>query len=208
MAGRRHLVIFTRYPQPHKTKTRLIPALGAEGAAALQREMTRRILRWAGLLQSELNLSVEVRFDGGDEQKMRECFGAMFVYRPQGTGDLGSRMLRAAEDGFRQKADRTVIIGTDCPGITPQRVLTAFDRLLYHQLVLGPALDGGYYLIGLRRPFSKLFGDMHWGTSRVLADTLQRANRLELSVSQLETLRDVDRPEDLDVWRQASQVGV
>jgi len=207
MAERRHLVIFTRYPEAHKTKTRLIPALGPEGAAALQRHMTRRILRWAGLLQSELGLSVEVRFEGGDEQKMRECFGAFFLYRPQGHGDLGSRMLRAAEDGFRQGAQRTVIIGTDCPDITPQRALTAFDRLLDHPLVLGPALDGGYYLIGMRRPFAELFHEMNWGTSRVLADTLRRASGLGLSVSQLETLSDVDRPEDLAVWQQASQVG-
>jgi uncharacterized protein len=208
MAGRRHLVVFTRFPEPHTTKTRLIPVLGPEGAAALQRHMTRRILRWAGLLQSELGLSVEVRFAGGDDQKMRECFGATFLYRPQGHGDLGSRMLRAAEDGFRQGAERTVIIGTDCPGITPQLALTAFDRLLDHPLVLGPALDGGYYLIGMRRPIPELFRDMHWGSSQVLADTLRRANGLDLSVSQLETLSDVDRPEDLDVWRQASQVGV
>ncbi len=204
----RHLIIFTRYPEAHKTKTRLIPALGPEGAAALQYEMTLHTLRWAGRLRSDLGLSVEVRFEGGDEARMRDRFGNGFSYRPQGPGDLGCRMARAVQEGCRSGAQRTVIIGTDCPDISPQLVLTAFDRLITHDLVLGPAADGGYYLIGLRRPDSDLFSDIDWGTGRVFFDTLVRAKQLSLSVFQLETLRDVDRPEDIAVWHRARKVGV
>ncbi|MHB0956390.1 MAG: TIGR04282 family arsenosugar biosynthesis glycosyltransferase [Pirellulaceae bacterium] len=204
----RHLIIFTRYPEAHTTKTRLIPALGPEGAAALQYEMTLHTLRWVGRLRGDLALSVEVRFEGGDEVRMRDRFGNGFFYRPQGPGDLGCRMARAVQEGCRSGARRTVVMGTDCPDLSPQLVLTAFDRLMTHDLVLGPATDGGYYLIGLCRPDSDLFSDIHWGTEHVLYDTLARAQQLSLSVSQLETLSDVDRPEDIAVWQRARKVGV
>lgn len=204
----RHLIIFTRYPEAHKTKTRLIPALGAEGAAALQYEMTRYTLRWVGQLRSDLGLSVEVRFEGGDEARMRDRFGNGFSYRWQGPGNLGWRMARAVQEGCRSGARRTVILGTDCPDLSPQLALTAFDRLITHDLVLGPATDGGYYLIGLRRLDDDLFSNMDWGTEHVLFDTLVRAKQLSLSVSQLETLSDVDRPEDIAVWQRARKVGV
>ncbi len=204
----RHLIIFTRYPEAHKTKTRLIPALGPEGAAALQYEMTRHTLRWVGRLRSDLALSVEVRFEGGDAVRMRDHFGSGFSYRPQGPGDLGRRMARAVQEGCRSGARRTVVMGTDCPDISPQLVLTAFDRLMTHDLVLGPAMDGGYYLIGLCRPELELFSNIDWGTEQVLSDTLVRAKQLSLSVSQLETLSDVDRPEDIAVWQRARKVRV
>lgn len=204
----RHLIIFTRFPEAHKTKTRLIPALGPEGAAVLQYEMTRHTLRWARQLRSDLALSVEVRFEGGDAIRMRDRFGSGFSFRPQGPGDLGRRMARAVQEGCRSGARRTVVMGTDCPDISPQLVLTAFDRLITHDLVLGPAADGGYYLIGLRRPELELFSDIDWGTEHVLVETLIRAQQLALSVSQLETLSDVDRPEDIVVWQRARKVGV
>jgi uncharacterized protein len=204
----RHLIIFTRYPEAHKTKTRLIPALGPEGAAALQYEMTCSVLRWARQLGSDLGLSVEVRFEGADEARMRHCFGGGLSYCPQGPGDLGCRMARALRAGCRSGARRAVIIGTDCPDLSPQTVLTAFDRLMNHDLVLGPATDGGYYLIGLCRPDLDLFSNMDWGTARVLNDTLVRAKQLALTVSQLETLSDVDRPEDLAVWQRARKMRV
>lgn len=204
----RQLIVFTRYPEPYRTKTRLISALGAHGAARLQREMTRHILRWAGWLQWELSLAVEVRYDGGDEVSMRECFGTNFSYCPQGEGDLGARMARSIVASGKRGAGRIVVIGTDCPEIKPQRLLSAFDRLLTCDLVLGPASDGGYYLIGMRRYHSELFTGIDWGTPEVLPETMRRAGELSLSVSQLEMLSDVDRPEDIVVWRRARGVGV
>jgi len=197
---RPRLVIFTRFSEPHKAKTRLIPALGPEGAAALGREMTWHTFARARELAEAFSLSVEVRFEGGDAERMAAAFGNGFPYRPQGTGDLGCRMERAFAEAFREGAERIVIIGTDCPEITPQLIRESFQCLATCDLVLGPAADGGYYLIGLRRPAPQLFTDIPWGTERVFEETLRHANELSLKVSPLKTLSDVDRPEDLPVW--------
>ncbi len=200
MHDRRSLIIFTRYPEPGKTKKRLIPALGPEGAAQLQREMTVHTLGWAKALMREQAVAVEVRFEGGDQRRMQACFGNALPYRAQGEGDLGRRMADAFESAFRAGSRRAVIIGSDCPELSAELVRTAWDHLADHDLVLGPATDGGYYLIALRREVPALFAEMPWGTSDVLRRTLQTARRLGLSVAQLPPLADVDRGEDLPLW--------
>ncbi|MFH1267055.1 MAG: TIGR04283 family arsenosugar biosynthesis glycosyltransferase [Planctomycetota bacterium] len=197
------LIVFTRYPEPHKSKTRLIPALGAVGAAVLGREMTRHALRRASELADERPVSIEVRFEGGDEALAERCFGPATCYRAQRGGDLGARMNDAFDSAFRAAAGRAVIVGTDCPGVTAPVVREAFDRLEHHDLVLGPATDGGYYLIGLRGPAPRLFRGISWGGETVLEETLRAAVEMELSTSLLAPLDDVDRPEDLNVWRRA-----
>jgi len=198
------LIIFTRYPAPGRTKTRLIPRLGPTGAAALQSEMTVHTLRWARALSARAGVSVQVRFEGGDEGRMRARFGGDVSYRPQGAGDLGCRMAEAFAAAFAAGAERVILVGTDCPGITVDLVEDAFERLAAADLVLGPATDGGYYLIGLRRPLPALFAGISWGGGTVLRDTLQCADRLRVATSQLAMLADVDRPEDLPVWQRAA----
>lgn len=202
----RRLTIFTRYPEPGETKTRLIAALGSEGAAEIQRNMTGHTLDSVRGLVAGFAVSVEVRFEGGDAEKMAACFGGHMSYRRQGPGDLGSRMAAAFAEAFREGAEQIVIIGTDCPEITPELIRESFQRLSTCDLVLGPATDGGYYLIGLRRPAPGLFNGIPWGGQRVLEDTLRVASELSLSVSLLKALSDVDRPEDLDVWHRARQL--
>ena len=197
----RRLVIFTRFPEPGQTKTRLIPVLGAEGAAELQREMTQHTLRWAKELVKAAPVRVEVRFEGGDENEMKECFGEDIFYCPQGPGDLGCRMVRAFQDAFRISVRHVVLVGADCPEITPRLVSDAFERLANNDLVLGPATDGGYYLIGLRSETPTLFDAMPWGTGEVFRETMRRAEGLALSTSVLIPLSDVDQPEDIAVWR-------
>ena len=200
------LVIFTRFPEPHKTKTRLIPALGPEGAAGVQRDMTRHTLALVRELARGFSVSVEVRFEGGDAEKMAACFGNDLSYRPQGPGDLGCRMAAAFAEAFREGAERTVLIGTDCPEIAPELIRESFDRLATCDVVLGPASDGGYYLIGLRRPAPELFTGIPWSSERVFDETMHRAGKLSLNVFLLKTLSDVDRPEDLAVWHRANQL--
>ena len=199
------LVVFTRFPEPHRTKTRLIPALGPEGAAQLQRDMTRHTLGSVRELAAGFPVLVELRFEGGDAEKMAACFGTDMSYRPQGSGDLGCRMAAAFAEAFGEGAERTVLIGTDCPEITPELLRDSFDRLATCDVVLGPATDGGYYLIGLRRPAPELFTGIPWSSERVLENTRRRAGELSLKVSLLKTLSDVDRPEDLAVWHRARQ---
>lgn len=202
------LIVFTRYPEPGRAKTRLISVLGREGAAELQRRMTEHTMRAIGALMGRRPLALEVRFDGGrvagspvGEGLMRKWLGAGVRYRHQGAGDLGERMARAFDETFEERTERAVIVGCDCPGITADLLERAFDALRGNELVLGPAGDGGYYLIGLRRRQPRLFAGIPWGTGAVLERTLAAARGLGLSVRLLDVLDDVDRPDDLPVWR-------
>ena len=195
-----HLIVFTRYPEPGKTKTRLIPALGAQGAADIQRQMTEYTVSQAKELQNLRSVSVEVRYDGGNRQLMQDWLGYDIVCRSQGKGDLGSRIARSHQFAVKTGIDYVVIIGTDCPRLNAEVMAQAFQQLhLAHDLVLGPALDGGYYLIGLSRLLPELFMGIDWGTAEVLRQTVAIAQQLKLSIAYLTPLADVDRPEDLSI---------
>lgn len=202
---KQHLIIFTRYPEPGKTKTRLIPALGNVGAAKVQQQMTEYTLLQVQELQKAIGISVEVRFAGGTVQLMQDWLGLELLYQSQGEGDLGSRMERSLFDAFQKSAEYVIIIGSDCPGVTSQILATAFQQLQSVDLVLGPAIDGGYYLIGLRRFIPELFTNIDWGTSLVLQQTVAIAEKLGVSHTYLPALADVDRPEDLSIWEQVFQ---
>jgi len=201
MRGRpARLIVFTRIPEPGTAKTRLIPALGARGAADLQKRMTGYTLHRVRLLARQTSVSVEVRYDGRGVGRVRQWLGEDLLYAAQGQGDLGRRMERAFRDGFRAGAKRVVVMGTDCPGLSPEYLRQAFEALERTEVVIGPARDGGYVLLGLRKPVAALFHDVPWGSDRVLARTLERVKDRGLTVCLLEPLRDVDRPEDLPVW--------
>lgn len=199
------LIVFTRYPEAGTTKTRLIPALGAEGAATLQRQMTEYTLSQVNALQRDRPMEIDIRFAGGDRARMQSWLGGGYTYQPQGTGDLGTRMAQALSDGFAAGSDRLLVIGTDCPGLDALTLNQAFEQLNTADLVVGPATDGGYYLIGLRRPVPELFVGIDWSTERVLSQTLAIAQSLHLSVALLTSLGDVDRPDDLPLWEAVQQ---
>ena len=196
-AARECLIIFTRYPEPGKTKTRLIPVLGADGAARFQRQMTQQTLAQVKELKAFRPLSVEVHFAGGNQQLMQDWLGSDIIYRQQSEGDLGRRMALAFKESFSAGMTGVVIIGTDCPDLNAQLMVKAFHALEQNDLVLGPALDGGYYLIGLRRLIPELFTGISWSTAEVLEQTIRIAQRLDLAIAFLPLLNDIDRPEDL-----------
>jgi hypothetical protein len=207
---RERLIIFTRYPEPGKTKTRLIPVLGEHGAADLQRRMTEHLISKIGNLFPSRSLSFEIRYEGGDETLMRSWLGPEFTYHPQAPGDIGRRMRLAFDEAFQSGADSAVIIGTDIPGISADIIKNAFEQLYGQDLVFGPAHDGGYYLIGVQKdcwPKANpiLFENIAWGITAVLSQTLVAAEKMDLRHMLLETLDDVDRPEDLDIWRREIQ---
>lgn len=189
------LIIFTRYPEPGKTKTRLIPALGAFQAAQLQQHFTESTLQKAQALAPSVQL--EVHFAGGDTQKMQNWLRQNLVLKPQLSGDLGQRMAASFQQAFESGHQRVVIIGIDCPDLTPDLLQEAFTLLHHQDLVLGKAFDGGYYLIGLQRLLPELFQNISWGTDTVLQQTVEIAQKLQLDVAFLPTLRDIDTPEDL-----------
>jgi len=194
------LILFTRYPEPGKTKTRLIPVLGPHGAADLQKQMTEHVLARTGDFVGDRRVDMEVRYEGGNRGLMVKWLGSHLSYRSQGRGDLGTRMAQAFSQAFSQGKTRVVIVGSDCPGINEVTVKTAFDLLGQFDLVLGPANDGGYYLIGLRQEESKLFEGIPWGTAEVGAKTIEIANQLGLRWVKVDPLGDVDRAEDIEVW--------
>lgn len=191
------LILFTRYPEPGRTKTRLIPALGAQGAASLQQRMSEAIV--GQMLQFAANhpVRLEIRYTGGTQQDIEDWLSCDIPCLDQGEGDLGLRLHRAFAQAFTQGDQAVVIIGADCPDLTPALFAKAFTALTQKEMVLGPALDGGYYLVGLNQPAPALFSDIPWGSDQVLTATLKQAQALPLSTHLLEPLADVDRPEDL-----------
>ena len=191
------LIVFTRYPEPGITKTRLIPVLGKAGAANLHRLMAQRTIARALSLQKSRRLSVEIHHTGGSQQQMQDWLGTDLIYQNQIDGDLGARMAAAFQNSFDSGVDKVAIIGTDCPDLKAEILAQAFDRLSDRDLVLGPAKDGGYYLIGLRRSIPELFDGINWGTSEVFASTRAIAQNLGLNIAVLPILADIDRPEDL-----------
>ena len=205
---RERLCLFTRYPEPGTTKTRLIPLLGKTGAADLQRRMTVHALEKVRRLAVRRGMDVEIRYEGGDEWRMKQWLGSDLVFAAQGTGDIGRRMALALKTASADGFDTTVIIGSDIPGITTDILTQAFDWLEQKDLVFGPARDGGYFLIGiqalcLKKAASGLFNHIDWGTETVLAKPLHAADTLGLTYSLLDSLGDVDRPADIAHWEKA-----
>jgi len=200
----RLLIVFTRYPTPGSTKTRLIPALGEEGAADVQRQMTEHIMETVRPLTGE-QVELRVRFEGGDPGSMVQWLGEDLLYTSQGEGDLGERMRRAFTESFQERLERVVIIGTDCPSLGAEDIEEAFDLLTENALVLGPASDGGYYLIGIRSDApgwvcELVFENIPWGTDQVFNTTMNLLAETGLDVGLLDEKADVDEPEDLVFW--------
>ncbi|MFO7708209.1 MAG: TIGR04283 family arsenosugar biosynthesis glycosyltransferase [Desulfobacterales bacterium] len=200
--SRERLILFTRYPEPGTAKTRLIPVLGPEGAAAFQMRMSRHALECAGRLSAERGASIEIRHEGGSADRMRAWLGSPHAYRPQGPGSLGRRMAHSLAQAFDSGAERAVIIGSDIPGITVADLARAFDALHGNDLVFGPASDGGYYAIGatstgFRRGSPYLDEQISWGTARVLAQSIEAARAQGFRWALLDVRDDVDRPQDL-----------
>lgn len=201
------LILFTRYPQAGLTKTRLIPALGAQGAADFQRRMTERLVEEVRRLGNSRPFDFVIRYDGGDPALMRRWLGDTLTFLPQQGENLGVRMRRAFADSFEAGHQRVVIVGADCPALSAAVMAQALDGLDQADVVLGPARDGGYYLVGLGAPLPELFSRIDWGTGAVLSQTLRNAARLRASVTMLEELADVDRPEDLHYLIKSQKAG-
>jgi hypothetical protein len=194
------LIVFGRYPVPGRTKTRLIPALGPAGAADLQRQLTEKTLKTVRPFARHYGIGIDVCFEGGSERKMLRWLGSGFNFSRQYPGNLGNRMQAAFSDGFERGFRRVVLVGTDIPELRKYHLKNAFDALSDHDIVLGPSTDGGYWLIGLKRP-SNVFHDINWGTGTVLEQTVALAKKEGLKFHLLNPLNDIDTGKDLKSWR-------
>ncbi|GAB4334201.1 MAG: TIGR04282 family arsenosugar biosynthesis glycosyltransferase [Leptolyngbyaceae cyanobacterium] len=196
------LIVFVRYPEADKVKTRLIPALGAEGSASVYKQMAEHTLAQVRELSLLKNVSVQIWFTGGSIAQMNDWLGDDLDYQTQPKGDLGDRLLYAFQTAFSQGNESVIAIGTDCPSLSSSILFQGFQALKYHSLILGPATDGGYYLIGMKQLIPEVFNGIAWSTFEVLQQTVKIAKELGLVIAYLPTLTDIDTPEDLKIWEQ------
>jgi uncharacterized protein len=192
------LIQFTRAPQVGRVKTRMLPHLSAARACELHCAMTLwtcRQLLDSGLGEVELSVA-------GDTQHalFRRCL-AMGVTRvsQQCGADLGQRMYNAVRRGLARYAS-VILVGSDCPGIDPDYIRQAVAALLPAPVVVGPATDGGYVLLGTRVLCEDLFKDIPWGSDQVYDKTVLALARAGLKWAELPSLTDIDRPADLPLW--------
>lgn len=195
------IILFTRYPAPGRCKTRLIPALGEDGATRLHQRMTRLVLAQLAELAALHPHHLEIHHDGGDQTQMRSWLGLNHHYRQQTDGDIGCRM-QAAIKPHLGRTQRLLLIGSDCPDLSAAVMHEAMTALTTNDLVLGPAYDGGYYLIGMGVKIStihcdNLFQNIAWGTNTVYTNTINKAAQQQLRCHTLVKLHDIDTPADL-----------
>ncbi|HET7308102.1 MAG TPA: TIGR04282 family arsenosugar biosynthesis glycosyltransferase [Gammaproteobacteria bacterium] len=191
------ILIFAKAPEPGRTKTRLIPKLGAEGAADLHAQLIRHAVTTA--CAASLG-PVELWCTPSTDHPLFTDLAAdgSIRLREQPPGDLGARMHAALDDALAMHT-HALLIGSDCPGYSVEYFQSAGAALASgSEAVLGPAADGGYVLIGLTKNHSNLFSNVPWGTGNVLQMTRQRLHHLGWRLTELATLRDIDRPEDMD----------
>lgn len=180
--------IFCRWPAPGEAKTRLIPTFGAEGAAAIY----GKLLGHTVAVARASTLPFELRVTGAPPANFRARWGEDLQVSEQGEGDLTARLTRVPAPA--------IVIGSDCPGLTPELLRAARDALEAAPAVIGPASDGGYYLLGTNEHAGFTFRDMPWSTAQVFALTMQRFAAQGIEPIILPQLSDVDEPQDLDQW--------
>jgi len=211
VAEKRHVILFAKYPTPGRVKTRMIGPLTPEQAAEVHR-LCLRIAMDTLMEAAMANAGSPVLCFTPDRarNRFREFLlrDARVTFWPQGDGDLGARMHRAVTRAFKH-TDRVLLYGCDSPTVRATDIADALNALDDHDMVLGPALDGGYYLLALRRErlaggaldFAPLFDDIEWGSGRVAEATRQRARSAGLTWLELPVHRDLDRRDDLAAVR-------
>jgi rSAM/selenodomain-associated transferase 1 len=188
------IAVFARAPIPGEAKTRLIPRLGAAGAARLQRQLTERALARASEVPGARVTLWTTAIDD-ETRTLADAAGA--VLRLQDGADLGARMANAFA-GTLDGSCPMLLIGTDCPAQTCDDLRAALAALQSADAVVQPAEDGGYVLVGMNRLHRALFEQVEWGTDTVLASTRARATHSGLRLAELPLCWDLDRPDDLD----------
>ncbi len=188
-----HVLFFARAPRPGQVKTRLAADVGPDAALEIYRTLGLRVVdQIAGVS------SITVWYEPADaEEEMRAWLGDL-RFEAQPEGDLGARLTHAFAAHFTaHPGEPAIAVGADAPDVDAAAIETAGNALRSTDVVLGPATDGGYYLIGLARPLPELFQDMPWGTEEVLDATRAACKGMRITPELLPVLRDVDRLSDL-----------
>jgi len=196
MKKTRSLLVFAKEPVPGNVKTRLIPAIGENSATKLYEKLLYQTLNACSKLLSVNIILCCSRSDANNTRCQYYADYFTVVLRSQVGQDLGERMHYALNEALFE-SEQVILIGTDCPEYSAAYLEKAFTLLDNHDVVLGPAADGGYVLIGMKQPHQELFQEIPWSTAKVLPLTRQRLTSLGLSWAELETLNDIDEPSDL-----------
>ena len=189
-----HVLIFAKAPRAGLAKTRLIPALGPRGAAALAERLLHHALHEA--LGADLGPVTLLRTPDDADAWAGIPLPARLATAPQGDGDLGARLARGAAP-LLAREQRVIVMGTDCPGLTRNRLRAMALALTSHDAVITPVADGGYAALALSRFHSTLFEGIDWSTPRVAQQTRERIHALGWSLSEQPPLWDIDEPDDL-----------
>jgi len=196
---RRLLVLMGRWPAPGRCKRRLAQGLGSRQAAAVQQRLQRHTQVAVQQACSQLGASHRLALAGAGLRAARRLQAGSVVL--QGSGGLGLRMQRQFAAAFRQGFAQVVMVGSDLPELAAGDLSQAFAALEQVPLVLGPAADGGYWLVGLSQLQPRLFAGIDWGSDQVLRQTLAVAEALALPAALLALRHDLDRAADLRRWR-------
>ena len=220
--GAELLIVFVKYPEPGRVKTRLAAGVGDDQAVSIYRELVDLTLVAAAEWQRAASPSdtaarprhIWICFDPPEAaalmhpwlQSTVEGMAPPVRWVVQSGATLGERMMAALHQALSDGFSAICIIGTDCPALTAEVVLAAFRQLAAHDLVLGPASDGGYYLIGLKKEYNELFINIPWSSASTLTATLASAEKLRLQVARLPTLDDIDTEQDWRRWQGARRI--
>lgn len=185
------VVVFGREPVPGRVKSRLAADVGQDVAAAVYRELLGHTLRVAASIDADLMLALAAPPARGWRPERAVAVEVQIA------GDLGARLANAFTRRFAEGYRRVVVVGSDCPELAPHHLEGALAGLARHPVVLGPACDGGYWLVGVRAPALDVFTDIPWSTPGVLDATRARLRALGVSWLELECLHDVDTGTDL-----------
>ena len=195
------LLLFTKQPEPGRAKTRLIPALGEEGAAELHARLARHAADLARMIPIVPLRRVACVAPPAWCEQAPSLLGEGLEIWPQCEGNLGERLQAAFRRAFDEGASRVAVYGSDCPDLRADLIEQAFRALRTHDACFGPAEDGGYYLLGLGRPMAAVFEDVPWSCAETGRVTLERLAAERAWVHHLPPLHDLDRPEDLGALR-------
>ena len=186
------LIIFTKNPVAGRVKTRLAASTSPDFAL----EIYQRLRKHTMLVVKQVDTDVAVWYSDHipDNDIFSSCRAHLYL---QKDGNLGEKMLEAFTEGFREGFERIVLIGTDCPELNAKIITSALNALNSHEVVIGPAKDGGYYLIGMHTLLPELFTDITWSTASVLCETEEKLKQQGTNYTLLPVLSDVDTLEDL-----------
>ena len=199
------IIVFTRYPERGKVKTRLAKSIGDEAAFQIQKILAKRTFKEC-LILNDKKFSLFVFYpEENNEAQVKNLVNGRFSFFTQDGNNLGKKMSNAFRKVFELGFEKAIIIGTDIPDMSKLILSNAFMELEKDDIVIGPSNDGGYYLLGMNKFIPGLFEDIEWSTNSVFEKTINKINHSNFNYSALEELIDLDLKEDLLKWYEVNK---